>query len=237
MAGVLQGQEQIRGQSVLRDAGIERVPVVNVENACASGSSALREALLAIRAGAYNTVLAVGFEKMYVGDRERSLAALESAADLEVVTGLGLQFTAIYAMRLRRRIDAGELEQRHLVGVTVKNHDNGALNPYAQHRKRCTEEEVLQSPRIADPLTLLMCSSISDGAAAVVLRRADLVTNGRPRQSARTPRTLKPVWAQNTSMSPKFMTRWPLANCFTTNNSASAHPEGQPTSSIAAPRP
>lgn len=180
MAGVLQGQEQIRGQSVLRDAGIERVPVVNVENACASGSSAFREALLAIRAGAYDTVLALGFEKMYVGDRERSLAALESAADLEVVTGLGLQFTAIYAMRLRRRMDAGELEQRHLVGVTVKNHDNGALNPYAQHRKRCTEEEVLQSPRIADPLTLLMCSSISDGAAAVVLRRADLVTNGRP---------------------------------------------------------
>lgn len=180
MAGVLQGQEQIRGQSVLRDAGIERVPVVNIENACASGSSAFREALLAIRAGAYDTVLALGFEKMYVGDRERSLAALESAADLEVMSGLGLQFTAIYAMRLRRRIDGGELQQRHLVGVTVKNHDNGALNPYAQHRKRCSEDEVLNSPRIADPLTLLMCSSISDGAAAVILTRADRLTNRSP---------------------------------------------------------
>lgn len=179
MAGLLQGQEQIRGQTVLRDAGIERVPIVNVENACASGSSAFREAVLSIRAGAYDTVLAVGFEKMYVGDRARSLAALESAADIEVVAGLGLQFTAIYAMRLRRRLDAGELQPRHLVEVTVKSHNNGALNPYAQHRKRCTAEEVLASPKIADPLTLLMCSSISDGAAAVVLTRGDrLVRNG-----------------------------------------------------------
>jgi acetyl-CoA acetyltransferase len=173
MAGLLQGQEQIRGQTVLRDAGIEKVPIVNVENACASGSSAFREAVLSIRAGAYDTVLAVGFEKMYVGDRARSLAALESAADVEVIAGLGLQFTAIYAMRLRRRLDAGELEPRHLVEVTVKSHENGSLNPYAQHRKRCTAEEVLASPKIADPLTLLMCSSISDGAAAVVLTRAD----------------------------------------------------------------
>ena len=111
LAGVLQGQEQIRGQSVLRDVGIERVPVVNVENACAGGVDARsRQGVMAIRAGAARVVLAVGFEKMFVGDTGPSLDGLESAADLEVIAGLGLQFTAIYAMRLRKRIDAGALD-------------------------------------------------------------------------------------------------------------------------------
>jgi acetyl-CoA acetyltransferase len=169
LAGVLQGQEQIRGQTVLRDVGIERVPVVNVENACASAATAFAQAAMAIRADAHRVVLAVGFEKMFVGDTGRSLDALESAADLEVVAGLGLQFTAIYAMRVRRRIDAGELTRRHLVDVAVKSHRNGALNPYAQHRKPLSAEEVAGSAPIAEPLTLFMCSSICDGAAAAVL--------------------------------------------------------------------
>ena len=83
--------------------------------------------------------------------------------------GLGLQFTAIYAMRVRARLDAGGLEPRHLLDVTVKSHRNGALNPYAQHRKEVTAEEVAESRPIAEPLTLLMCSSICDGAAAAIL--------------------------------------------------------------------
>lgn len=178
MAGMLQGQEQIRGQSALRDIGIERVPIVNIDNACAGGSSALREAGLAIRAGAADTVLVVGFEKMFVADRDRSLAALETAADIEVTGGLGLQFTAIYAMRLRKRIDAGLLREQDLVEVTVKNHYNGSLNPNAQHRKTVTPEQVLESRPIAEPLTLLMCSSFCDGAAAVVLRRAGADADG-----------------------------------------------------------
>lgn len=182
MAGLLQGQEQIRGQAVLRDVGIERVPIVNVENACASASSAFREAVMAIRAGAARVVLVVGFEKMFVGDRDRTLSALESAADLDVVGGLGLQFTAIYAMRLRKRLDAGALEFRHLVDVSVKSHANGALNPYAQHRKPVTAAEVKDSRPIAEPLTLLMCSSIADGAAAAVLVADDhpIARHGKP---------------------------------------------------------
>jgi acetyl-CoA acetyltransferase len=183
MAGLLQNQEQIRGQSVLREVGIERVPVVNVENACAGGSTALREAVLAVRAGAYRTVLVLGFEKMFVGDRDRSLAALETAADTEIVAGLGLQFTAVYAMRLRKRLDSGSLQLRHLVDAAVKSRGNGARNPYAQYRTPCTADEVLSSRMIADPLTLLMCSSISDGAAAVIVCRASVEAGGgaRPR--------------------------------------------------------
>ncbi len=186
MAGLLQGQEQIRGQSALRDVGIERVPITNLDNACAGGSSALREAILAIRAGAVDVALAVGFEKMFVEDRDKSLAALETAADLEVVGGLGLQFTAIYAMRLRKRIDAGLLSEKDLLGVTVKNHVNGSLNPNAQHQREVTADEVRESRPIADPLTLLMCSSVCDGAAAVVLQRSgNSPREGRPRVNVR----------------------------------------------------
>jgi acetyl-CoA acetyltransferase len=185
MAGMLQGQEQIRGQSALRDVGIERIPIVNIENACAGGSSAFREGVMAIRAEAAETVLVIGFEKMFVADRDRSLAALETAADIEITGGLGLQFTAIYAMRLRKRIDAGQLTVQDLVDVTVKNHYNGSLNPNAQHRKPITPAEVLESRPIADPLTLLMCSSFCDGATAVVLRRGGADENGRPRVRVR----------------------------------------------------
>lgn len=171
MAGILQGQEQIRGQAVLRDVGLDRVPVVNVENACASGSTAFREAVLAVRAGAAETVLACGFEKMFVGDRDLTLSALESAADVEIVGGLGLQFTAIYAMRLRRRLDEGSLSLEDLIEVTVKSHRNASLNPYAQHRVPLSAADVREGRLIADPLTLPMCSSICDGAAAAIVSR------------------------------------------------------------------
>jgi acetyl-CoA acyltransferase len=173
LAGVLQGQEQIRGQSVLRDVGIERVPVVNVENACAGASTAFAQGVLAVRAGEARVALAVGFEKMFVDDTGRSLDALESAADIEVIAGLGLQFTAIYAMRLRKRLDAGLLEPRHLVEVAVKSHNHGSLNPYAHHRKRFTAEQIADAAPIAEPLTLYMCSSMSDGAAAAVIVAGD----------------------------------------------------------------
>ena len=181
MAGVLQGQEMIRGQAALREVGIERVPIINVENACASGSTALRQAVLTIRAGAADVVLAVGFEKMFVDDRTRTLDALESAADLDVVKGAGLQFTAVYGMRLRKLMAAGDLSTDDLCGVSVKSHANGALNPNAQHQKPVTAEQVMASPMIADPLTLLMTSSICDGAAAVVVaRRGALDRPGAP---------------------------------------------------------
>jgi acetyl-CoA acyltransferase len=171
MAGLLQGQEMIRGQATLRECGFERVPILNVENACASGSSALRQAVLAIRAGSADIVLAAGFEKMFTDSRDRALDALESAGDLDVIRGAGLQFTAVYAMRLRKLIAAGTLTMDDLAAVSVKSRANGAINPYAQHRSPVTAQQVLESRPIADPLTLLMCSSMGDGAAAVIVAR------------------------------------------------------------------
>ena len=184
MAGVLQGQEQIRGQTVMREVGIERIPIVNVENACASGSTALRQAVLTIRAGAADVVLVAGFEKMFVDDLGRTLSGLESAGDLDVIGGAGLQFTAVYAMRLRKLMDQGVLSLDDLVDVSVKSHDNGALNPNAQHRRPVTAEQVLTSRMIAEPLTLLMCSSVCDGAAALVVARRG-ATPARERPSVR----------------------------------------------------
>ena len=161
-------------RSALRDLGIERVPIVNVENACASGSTALREAILAIRAGAVDVVLVVGFEKMFVGDREKSLTALESAADLDVIAGLGLQFTAVYALKVQRALTDGRLTEDSLVAVAAKSHANGALNPNAQFQKGVSAEQIRSSPLIAEPLTRMMCSSFTDGAAAVVVARSGL---------------------------------------------------------------
>jgi acetyl-CoA acetyltransferase len=180
LGGALTGQEQIRGQAALRDVGIESVPVVNVENACAGGSTAFGQAVMAIRAGAADVVLAIGFEKMYVTDREAALIALRSAADLDVVDGLGLQFTAVYALRLRKRLDDGSLQLRHLVDATVKARANGARNPFAQHRQPITADDVMKSRPIAEPLTRLMCGSMSDGAAAAIVARSGVVHNGRP---------------------------------------------------------
>lgn len=186
LGGALTGQHQIRGQSVLREVGIENVPVVNVENACAGGSTAFREAVNAVRSESAGVVLALGFEKMFVADRTATLTALQSAGDMGVIGDLGLQFTAVYAMRLRRRLEDGSLTLDDLVAAAIKSHANGALNPYAQHRREVTAAEVLASPAIAEPLTLLMCSSICDGAAAVVVAREGSVPgSGHPRIAIR----------------------------------------------------
>lgn len=171
LGGALGGQHQIRGQSVLREVGIEGIPVTNVENACAGASTALYNAVTAVQAGRSDVVLVLGVEKMFMDDTTATLSALQSAGDLDVVATLGLQFTAVYAMKLQAKLQSGELTRRHLYEAAVKSHANGALNPYAQFQKPVTVEQVAASRPIADPLTLLMCSSLTDGAAAAVVAR------------------------------------------------------------------
>lgn len=168
-AGLLTGQESIRGEVALHDAGVHGIPIVNVENACASGATALWSAVRAVRSGEFDAALAVGAEKMFVGDTKRTLAALRTAADVDVTAGQGLQFVAIYAMRLQGFLDDGVLTAHHLARVTTKSRRGGALNPNAQFREPITEAEVLAARPIAGPLTLPMVSGISDGAAAIVV--------------------------------------------------------------------
>lgn len=168
-AGLTTGQEAIRGQVILRYAGISKIPIVNVENACASGSTAFREAYIAIKAGIYDVVLVLGVEKLFTGNTAKSLRALATATDVELMGRSGVQFTALYAMDIRNYMENYEATPEHLAMVVVKNSYNGSLNPYAQFRKPFTREEVLSSKMIAEPLTLYMCSSMADGAAAAIL--------------------------------------------------------------------
>jgi acetyl-CoA acyltransferase len=177
LAGLLTGQEGIRGQVVLQHAGITGIPIINVENACASAMTALRGAWLEIASGAADVALAVGAEKMNIGDSARTIGALSADSELDL-SDMGMQFTATYAIHpkinIKSRMQEYGWTAADLAKPAVKNSYNGSLNPLAQHRRPLTIDEIVQSRLIADPLTLLMCSSISDGAAAAVLCAADL---------------------------------------------------------------
>jgi acetyl-CoA acyltransferase len=186
LAGLLTGQEGVRGQVVLQYSGITGIPIVNVENACASAMTALRGAWLEVASGAADVALAVGVEKMNVGDSARTIGALSAVSELDL-SEMGMQFTTSYAIHPKINLKARMQEYGWTIAdfakPAVKNSFNGSLNPLAQHRRPLTLEEVVQSRIVVDPLTLLMCSSISDGAAAAVICSMDVaarLTNKTP---------------------------------------------------------
>jgi len=189
--GHMDGQHMIRGELALRDMGLQGLPVVNVENACASASTALHLAVNYVRAGAADIVLAVGAEKMYSADKARSFSAFDGAWDVhETVTGKeqllrmgrGIEppagsmsskpysvFMDIYAAMGRMHMREYGTTQRQFAAVSAKNHAHSVHNPLAQYRDAYTVEQILAAAPIAYPLTLPMCSPISDGAAAVIV--------------------------------------------------------------------
>jgi acetyl-CoA acyltransferase len=175
IAGLITGQEMVRGQVALRSMGIEGIPVVNVENACATGSTALHLACTAVASGQYDLVLAVGAEKMTHEDRRRPVLAVASALDVEEAVDLDSPspFMDIYAAKVRDYLAHSEATVEDLAGVVVKAQRLGALNPKAQYGGEVTVQQVLADPVISDPLTRLMCSPIGDGAAAVVVASAE----------------------------------------------------------------
>jgi acetyl-CoA acetyltransferase len=156
------------GQHVLWNVGIAGVPIVNVENACASGSTALHLGWQAVAYGMYDVVIVIGVDK----------AVMPKGTPLKVGTGdmevrLGDIFPGYFAMVAQKHMEAYGTTQEQMAKISVKNHDNGCLNPYAAFKKPVTVEEVLNSPSIADPITLLSCCPNSDGAAAAVLCSED----------------------------------------------------------------
>lgn len=167
--GLITGQESIRGQTILREAGLFLKPIINVENACASGSTAFYLAHQAVSSGHANLALAVGVEKIFCDDTLKSLHALSTSSDLAIEGKMGIVFAGIYAMRLLAHTNKYNITREQIAQVAVKNHDHGALNPFAQHRKRFSAEEILQSRMIADPITLLMTCPLGDGAAACLI--------------------------------------------------------------------
>jgi acetyl-CoA acyltransferase len=195
-AGILTNQEMIRGQVALRYTGLLGVPLVNVENACASSSSAFYLACLAVGSGAAEAALAVGAEKLTHEEKARSFEAIGTAVDQGEIAALTRRWTPggcagaaaangagdgkrslfmdFYAKKARDYMARSGARVEDLAQVAVKNHRHAALNPLAQYRNEVTAEEVLASRQVSPPLTLLMCSPIGDGAAAVVVCSARL---------------------------------------------------------------
>jgi benzoylsuccinyl-CoA thiolase BbsB subunit len=152
------------GQRILARIGLTGIPITNVENACSSSSTALRQGVIAIRSGEYDVVLVLGVEKLtkFGG----GTLPLEEE-DWEVSQGMVMP--ALYAMRANRYMHDFGLTREQLALVSVKNRRNGGLNPDAQMRKEVSVGEVLASRPVAEPFTLLQCCPTGDGAAAVLL--------------------------------------------------------------------
>ena len=174
--GLMSGQESIRAQVVLRHTGLMGVPMVNVDNGCATGSTALHMGWQAVASGMHDCVLVLGWEKLCHEDRARSLVALNATVDLgelaEVFGADRLHDRSAYADLYGSFATGSGMDRfsrEDLALVSVKNHQHGALNPCARYPQAVTIEEVLKAPQRAGPLTTLMCAQLSDGAAALVL--------------------------------------------------------------------
>jgi acetyl-CoA acetyltransferase len=173
-AGIITGQEMIRGQCALRESGMLGKPIFNVENACASGSTAFHLGCTLIAAGSAEVVLVVGAEKLSHADRARTFSAFEAGVDVERAPAVASSpnqsvFMDIYAQMTRDYMARSGATVEDFAAVAVKSHQNAALNPHAQYRELVSAEQVLDSRVISDPLRLLMCSPVGDGAAALVL--------------------------------------------------------------------
>ena len=220
-AGLITGQEMIRGQVALRDMGIGGIPIINTENACASSSTAFHVAWTYVASGMYDIALAVGMEKLYHEDKTRSFKAIGSAVDIEwvqqmqeaaaaakeakakdqdnpgVAEGAGEKrsmFMDFYAAFARAHMQRYGTTKEQFARIAVKNHYHGSLNPHAQYREVYTLEDILAAPPVAEPLTRLMCSPIGDGAAAAVLVSPEIA-----RQM-----TSKPVWVKASVLNSGF---------------------------------
>ncbi|MFO1394474.1 MAG: thiolase family protein [Steroidobacteraceae bacterium] len=189
--GPLQGQISIPGQVVFSKIGIEGIPVYNVENACASGSSGFNLAVQSLKAGTTDVALAIGSEKMNIPDKGKAFAIFEGGWDVSraeenyqtlVKMGEGIvpppgsesdkpysKFMAIYAAMCRWHMKTYGTTQQQIAAVCAKNHQHSVHNPFSQFRKPFTIEEVLAAPPITYPITLPMCAPLSDGAAAAIL--------------------------------------------------------------------
>lgn len=190
--GVITGQVCVPGQAVLRSLGIGRIPVVNVENACATASTAFNQACTMITAGLHDVVLAVGMEKLYHEDKQRTFDVFTGAVDVEdmdavirsveeEIRAAGIEpdlegagktrslFMDIYVAWAVRHMKEYGTTREQFAAVSSKNSFHGSLNKRAQYQEALTPEEVLASREVAWPLTLPMCSPVGDGAAAVVL--------------------------------------------------------------------
>jgi acetyl-CoA acetyltransferase len=194
--GMYTFQHSIRGQVALSANGLDGIPITNVENACASASTALNQAWAGIKAGLYDCVLAIGAEKLYDEDRVKVMRSFGAGVDVEEMAermarwredeqkrraeagpageakekaGGHSVFMDFYAAGARRHMEQYGTTQRQLAVIAAKAHNNSVLNPLAQYNFPQTVEQVLEDRPVAYPLTRAMCAPIGDGAAAAIL--------------------------------------------------------------------
>ena len=169
-AGLFIQQEHIA--SLIADhSGLTPIPCTRVEAACASGGLALRSGIMAVASGYHDVVISAGVEKMT--DVVDPTPAIATASDQEWEAKQGVTFPSLYAMMARRHMHQYGTTREQLAMFSVNNHKNGALNPLAQYPFEIGVDQVLNSTMVADPLRLLDCSPVTDGAAAVILCPAE----------------------------------------------------------------
>jgi len=167
-SGLFVGQEHL-GSLMTDYLGMNPVPATRVESACSSGGTAFRQAFIEVASGISDLVLAAGVEKMTDVSGDEATYALSAASDMEYEAYQGITFPGLYALIARAHMAQYGTTRKQLAHVAVKNHRHGAMNPVAQYPFEITVEEVLNSVLVADPLHILDCSPITDGAAAALL--------------------------------------------------------------------
>jgi acetyl-CoA C-acetyltransferase len=181
-SGLFVGQEHLA--SLLADyLGAGPIPSARVESACASGGLAVRMGFMDVASGMSDIVLVGGVEKMTDVGGDGATYALSTAADQEYEVYHGITFPGLYALMARNHMEKYGTTRDQLSRVAVKNHQNGSKNPLAQFPQKITVEQVNNSITIADPLTILDCSPITDGAACVIMCPAEMaakISNKRP---------------------------------------------------------
>jgi acetyl-CoA acetyltransferase len=180
VAGIVSQQEMIRGQVAFRNTDLAGKPVINVDNACASGGTALHLGWETIAGGFADVVLVVGAEQLTHVDKARTFAALRGSTDIEEIGEADPNDTAVnsvlmdfYAEEAAAYVADYDATPEDLARVAVKNRRNARHNPLAQYRGPQTVEEILAGRMIVPPLTLAMCSPVTDGGAAIVLCSED----------------------------------------------------------------
>jgi acetyl-CoA C-acetyltransferase len=158
----------VSGQTLSKPLKLQYIPITRVENMCATGQDALRNAAFAVAAGAYDLVLVVGFEKL----KDSGYSGLPGAP--ASVIGAGNTAPGAFALSANRYFHDYDANKETLAKISVKNHYNGARNKKAHFQKEITVEQAMKAPMIAAPLGLLDCCPTTDGAAAAIITRTEL---------------------------------------------------------------
>jgi acetyl-CoA C-acetyltransferase len=179
-SGLFNAQEHL-GSLMADYLGVTPIPATRVESACASGGLAVRQGFMEVAGGFSDIVLVGGVEKMTDVSGDGATFALATACDQEWEAYNGVTFPGLYAMMARAHMHKYGTTREQLAMVAVKNHENGLKNPLAQYRMKVTVDEVIKSTKVAEPLNILDCSPITDGAAALILTTVDIAKKlGKP---------------------------------------------------------